>query len=577
MANFPTSLDALTNPTANDTLASVPHHTQHGTANDAIEAIEAKLGTTDSTPSEGTILVGTGAGTTEWVTSRSRNVKEYGVMGDGSTDDTAALETVFLAGGYWYVPPGDYRIAYAGDDTPGVDVTITASLRIECHPDARFYADGLDSNMFTVRVPTDGTGLPTEGITFDWSGGIIDQTLQKNTSSSPFTGLYEPPDVGVSLDNNGFALVTTYSTGGSEHHGIRRASFTDVRFVAGAHWESAGGGVGLYSDGPTVVSGCRFEGLRGTCVYFSNDHEDAIGGPFTAASNHFVDCFAGIAVRRCTMGFLITGNKFENVVLPISTDGTLSGSGGGGSIVGNFGERCQVAIGLAGSDAVTVMGNVFNDSGSFDEGAAAVGGDVLLEPCGVRLRGSSHCVVAGNHFNGLQAAVLVEYPNPDMLRASETSGAIPSDFATFIGNTGDGWGSPAVTECDDGLYLFNVTRNPLGTATLINTGTRNQEVRIDTSTNQLVFATQTQFASGSASAPTITRLGQSDLGMFFAANKVGISVSTVERFAATTAGVAFNGGTPGRPTITGSRGSNAALASLLTALATLGLITDGSS
>ena len=42
--NFPTSLDSLTNPTAVDTLDSPPHDTQHADANDAIEAIQAKVG-----------------------------------------------------------------------------------------------------------------------------------------------------------------------------------------------------------------------------------------------------------------------------------------------------------------------------------------------------------------------------------------------------------------------------------------------------------------------------------------------------------------------------------------------------
>jgi hypothetical protein len=41
--------------------------------------------------------------------------------------------------------------------------------------------------------------------------------------------------------------------------------------------------------------------------------------------------------------------------------------------------------------------------------------------------------------------------------------------------------------------------------------------------------------------------------------------------------VGFNGATPGaKPTVTGAKGSNAALASLLTALASYGLITDSS-
>ena len=44
--NFPTSLDAITNPSAagGDTLLSVPHDAQHGTANDILEALEAKVG-----------------------------------------------------------------------------------------------------------------------------------------------------------------------------------------------------------------------------------------------------------------------------------------------------------------------------------------------------------------------------------------------------------------------------------------------------------------------------------------------------------------------------------------------------
>jgi len=44
--SFPTSLDALTNPLSTDTLASPDHAAQHANANDAIEAIEAAIGTT---------------------------------------------------------------------------------------------------------------------------------------------------------------------------------------------------------------------------------------------------------------------------------------------------------------------------------------------------------------------------------------------------------------------------------------------------------------------------------------------------------------------------------------------------
>jgi hypothetical protein len=44
--NFPASLDTFTNPTSTDAMNSVtvPHATQHANLNDAVEALEAKVG-----------------------------------------------------------------------------------------------------------------------------------------------------------------------------------------------------------------------------------------------------------------------------------------------------------------------------------------------------------------------------------------------------------------------------------------------------------------------------------------------------------------------------------------------------
>ncbi len=46
---FPTSLDALTNPTSTSALTSPSHADQHADANDAIEALQAKVGVNSST------------------------------------------------------------------------------------------------------------------------------------------------------------------------------------------------------------------------------------------------------------------------------------------------------------------------------------------------------------------------------------------------------------------------------------------------------------------------------------------------------------------------------------------------
>ena len=49
-SNFPTSLDTFTNPSSTDAMdsVSVPHATQHSDLNDAVEALEAKVGADSS-------------------------------------------------------------------------------------------------------------------------------------------------------------------------------------------------------------------------------------------------------------------------------------------------------------------------------------------------------------------------------------------------------------------------------------------------------------------------------------------------------------------------------------------------
>ena len=46
--SFPASLDALTNPTSSDSLSSPSHSAQHANVNDAVEALQAKVGADSS-------------------------------------------------------------------------------------------------------------------------------------------------------------------------------------------------------------------------------------------------------------------------------------------------------------------------------------------------------------------------------------------------------------------------------------------------------------------------------------------------------------------------------------------------
>ena len=67
--NYPGSLDSFTNPTSSDSLNSPSHSLQHANINDAVEAIEAKLGVgtaTAGSATNGYVLTVSTGGTTTW-------------------------------------------------------------------------------------------------------------------------------------------------------------------------------------------------------------------------------------------------------------------------------------------------------------------------------------------------------------------------------------------------------------------------------------------------------------------------------------------------------------------------------
>jgi hypothetical protein len=75
-SNYPTSLDNFNNPSATDSLNSPSHSLQHADINDAVEAIEAKLGIGASpagSATAGQVLTAQGGGTAIWANAALAN------------------------------------------------------------------------------------------------------------------------------------------------------------------------------------------------------------------------------------------------------------------------------------------------------------------------------------------------------------------------------------------------------------------------------------------------------------------------------------------------------------------------
>jgi phage-related tail protein len=99
--NFPTSLDALTNPLSTDKLNNPSHSTQHANANDAIEALQAKVGVNSSAVT--TSIDYKVAALDTRVTSAEGKVLPAG----GTTGQVLAKSSGTNYATTWIDPPGD--------------------------------------------------------------------------------------------------------------------------------------------------------------------------------------------------------------------------------------------------------------------------------------------------------------------------------------------------------------------------------------------------------------------------------------------------------------------------------------
>lgn len=183
--NYPGSLDSLTNPSGGNFLddGSVPHADQHANANDAIEALEAKLGTGASTPSSGTVLRGTGAG-----------ASSYGALQLAS--DVAAFSSADLRGRL-SDETGTGAAVFA--DTPTILTPTIASFANANH-DHTNSAGGGTLGANTVGNTQLVAGTPIQIVTADFTAvdtttTLIphDDTIPQNTEGKEFMSLAITP------------------------------------------------------------------------------------------------------------------------------------------------------------------------------------------------------------------------------------------------------------------------------------------------------------------------------------------------------------------------------------------------
>lgn len=167
--SYPSTIDSFTNPTPSDDLstASVLHTSQHTNANNAISAIETKVGVNNSA-----VASSLDYRVTQLETGNNGyNVVSYGAVGNGTTDDTTAIQNAINAAhsakkGTVYFPPGIYKISstltiYTGVSLVGAGsaASIINQVTTSANGITAVDAGALTIQNLRINGPASGSGV----------------------------------------------------------------------------------------------------------------------------------------------------------------------------------------------------------------------------------------------------------------------------------------------------------------------------------------------------------------------------------------------------------------------------------
>ncbi|MHC4885315.1 MAG: glycosyl hydrolase family 28-related protein [Planctomycetota bacterium] len=293
------------------------------------------------------------------------NAKAFGATGDGSTDDTAAIQQALdkaaETNGTVFFPDGTY---------------CCADLQVPPHT-------GLVGNpTWGYRGTVDYKG--------ELSGGVLKLNSEKAKCLLNLTGAVGATVQGLSLtgENLGEGIDGIYlgNEGRSEEDSPRIDTCRVVRFS----------GHGLHFERPWCFS------LRHSMIAFNKGDGLCLGGwdGFILDNWFSGNGGAGIGVRYYSSAYTITGNRIE-----WNRDGGIRLHGGSHyNITGNYVDRAGtggIVLMPLGEDrlpsyCMSVVGNVVNRSGKPEYIKAVGGEDDPLNSCQIRIEGAHGITCTGN-------------------------------------------------------------------------------------------------------------------------------------------------------------------------------------
>lgn len=350
------------------------------------------------------------------------NAKDYGMTGDGVTDDTAAFIAALTgigAGGTLYIPDGTYILSQA--------FTWPALLNqhVICSQNAIIKQKATAGNDAFIKFQNAGT---------IWTGGIIDG----NVANCPNT--FANMWVIGTADNSVIENVRVQNFTGD---GIRESrSYVTIRGCTITGGASSGSGINIAQQNLAIAVGVK---VHDNIITQTRNSSAAIGINLTGTNG----------------GNQINGTIMSNnqIVLPSVTAGFGIQNWDNCNeslIIGNYISGGNAGISIADSDKVKVVGNHVANPNPTGLCAIEIGGNdcvcsnnyIETSPTGVLLDGAkTGSIVTNNNFNGCKTGISV---------ASSTQSHV-NISGNIFDNCGNGGGTYDISIA--GNSYFNISGN----------------------------------------------------------------------------------------------------------------------
>ena len=278
------------------------------------------------------------ARTTASKLQESVSVKDFGAVGDGTTDDTAAIQAAIAAcsiGGTVLFPPGQFKLTSA--------ITINKPINIvglgggSAYNDSGSYViqSNVSANAFTLVATLANFAFSQYGIVGVNFRDICIEGASASTPSLNGIGVNTLVNGGVfQIRENSLTNVTIkYFKVGCQFTGIAYLNkFFNCQFYRNIiGFQTLQGSSGT-AGGQTRFFGCTFDLLptltainTGVCLSWFTDTR---GGDLTIVGCTFADAYQGIVCNDTTQ-LVVQGCHFENLNAANSFTGSTAGSGAG--------------------------------------------------------------------------------------------------------------------------------------------------------------------------------------------------------------------------------------------------------